>query len=538
MSEVQHQQDADQIDGLLAAQIASLVAEEGVPGNFDKMWEFLQLLMPIVGAARASYHGAAVASMTRAMDGHGLEVAPAGLRQWSSNAAWKMLARAMGWNVYRDPIPKQFDSYPPAAQRALIERVVSFPEDPFDPVAVEQATQRIATGAIRHARAAGRDAVVDTADGNLVRRADTQEVLSPGRRDIEVVDGERVAVDTDEKSEVLEQWELEHPAREDYDRSAEGLRGKVLGWARVLTGAENCPWCAMLASRGPVYTETTVLTGTTRSASRDGLRYHDHCDCTAVLVVRGQPWEGEAQFTALQDLWEDARDNPTQLEMEEGLRTPQSRFDKRYRDLIEEDPHRFSLSDRPLSFEDKEEVERGKAPRKLGDAVRKGAKRTRNSAADGTNPTADRDNCVRCVNTWALRLLGYNEVASAGQPGITAEASTLTWRNERGQGPQWERSDLVENALKWREVKEELGKKPEGAFGFIRYRAQFGYAHVGAWQIIEGKLELIDPQDVSNDLEDGLEHSFTGSIRWTDLSGFSPTMETLSLVRGDRHVDD
>lgn len=365
MSEVQHQQDADQIDGLLAAQIAILVAEEGVPGNFDKMWEFLQLLMPIVGAARASYHGAAVASMTRAMDGHGLEVAPAGLRQWSSNAAWKMLARAMGWNVYRDPIPKQFDSYPPAAQRALIERVVSFPEDPFDPVAVEQATQRIATGAIRHARAAGRDAVVDTADGNLVRRADTQEVLSPGRRDIEVVDGERVVVDTDEKSEVLEQWELEHPVREDYDRSAEGLRGKVLGWARVLTGAENCPWCAMLASRGPVYTETTVLTGTTRSASRDGLRYHDHCDCTAVLVVRGQPWEGEAQFTALQDLWEDARDNPTQLEMEEGLRTPQSRFDKRYRDLIEEDPHRFSLSDRPLSFDDEEAGERGSPPPEL-----------------------------------------------------------------------------------------------------------------------------------------------------------------------------
>ncbi|WP_435610074.1 hypothetical protein [Streptomyces sp. C10-9-1] len=55
------------------------------------------------------------------------------------------------------------------------------------------------------------------------------------------------------------------------------------GWARVTDG-DPCAWCAMLASRGPVYKSA-------RTAGRDhdarftggaGFAYHDHCACQAV----------------------------------------------------------------------------------------------------------------------------------------------------------------------------------------------------------------------------------------------------------------
>lgn len=74
-----------------------------------------------------------------------------------------------------------------------------------------------------------------------------------------------------------------------------------VGWARQLTGKENCSFCAMLASRGAVYTEDTALT------KRDGSKYHDHCDCTATLVVGG-PWEGMEQAEGLYTLWKKSGD--------------------------------------------------------------------------------------------------------------------------------------------------------------------------------------------------------------------------------------
>lgn len=69
-------------------------------------------------------------------------------------------------------------------------------------------------------------------------------------------------------------------------------------WARQLTGRENCPFCAMLASRGAVYTKQTV------TSTGDGRRYHDNCDCTAVLVDPKQDdWDGKEQADELYALW-------------------------------------------------------------------------------------------------------------------------------------------------------------------------------------------------------------------------------------------
>lgn len=71
----------------------------------------------------------------------------------------------------------------------------------------------------------------------------------------------------------------------------------AVAWARVLTGAESCGWCAMLASRGPVYES--------RKSAGEKDEWHLGCDCLAVPVFRGQEtsWPGYDEFQKLEQLW-------------------------------------------------------------------------------------------------------------------------------------------------------------------------------------------------------------------------------------------
>lgn len=51
------------------------------------------------------------------------------------------------------------------------------------------------------------------------------------------------------------------------------------GWARI-TDADPCPFCRMLATRGPVYKSA-------RTAGNELNRYHDGCACSVVAVFKG-----------------------------------------------------------------------------------------------------------------------------------------------------------------------------------------------------------------------------------------------------------
>lgn len=55
---------------------------------------------------------------------------------------------------------------------------------------------------------------------------------------------------------------------------------QAIGWRRVTYG-DPCTFCALLASRGPVYS-SRARAGSVRSG--DGLEFHGHCGCTAELV--------------------------------------------------------------------------------------------------------------------------------------------------------------------------------------------------------------------------------------------------------------
>lgn len=71
---------------------------------------------------------------------------------------------------------------------------------------------------------------------------------------------------------------------------------RVQGWARMGTGAENCAFCDLLISRGPVY----------RSLDTASFSSHDNCDCIAVPVFNGKVWAGKAQADELYAQWQSA----------------------------------------------------------------------------------------------------------------------------------------------------------------------------------------------------------------------------------------
>lgn len=81
--------------------------------------------------------------------------------------------------------------------------------------------------------------------------------------------------------------------------------GEKIGWARVLSGAENCSRCVMLASRGPVFKTEKSATIASKGV-RAGKTFHDHCDCRAVLVREGEDWDGREAYELYEDLWTEA----------------------------------------------------------------------------------------------------------------------------------------------------------------------------------------------------------------------------------------
>lgn len=72
---------------------------------------------------------------------------------------------------------------------------------------------------------------------------------------------------------------------------------RATGWARI-TDNDPCAWCAMLASRGPVY-KSAKTAGDPRQG---GNRYHDHCGCQAwPAFTNDEPFIGVAE--KLYDDW-------------------------------------------------------------------------------------------------------------------------------------------------------------------------------------------------------------------------------------------
>ncbi len=90
----------------------------------------------------------------------------------------------------------------------------------------------------------------------------------------------------------------QEPARETVQQVADDTPGAA--WARMLTGPTSCGFCAMLASRGPIYSSEYIATHRGGASAK---AYHDGCDCVAVLVL-SKDWEGARAHENLENLWE------------------------------------------------------------------------------------------------------------------------------------------------------------------------------------------------------------------------------------------
>lgn len=83
-----------------------------------------------------------------------------------------------------------------------------------------------------------------------------------------------------------------------------------VGWARVLTGKDNCAFCIVLASRGPVYSSRHHASSTSSKRwDKEGRQwansYHDNCDCLVVPVYDSENWAGKAQSDKLYKIYEE-----------------------------------------------------------------------------------------------------------------------------------------------------------------------------------------------------------------------------------------
>lgn len=101
------------------------------------------------------------------------------------------------------------------------------------------------------------------------------------------------------------QRHAEQPARDLVVMTADRIEGGA--WQRVLTGVRSCSFCAMLASRGPIYESRETAQRGPGIVMRGGVPvdvYHDGCDCIVIFVPQGlKDWEGRTQWKRLQHMW-------------------------------------------------------------------------------------------------------------------------------------------------------------------------------------------------------------------------------------------
>lgn len=177
-------------------------------------------------------------------------------------------------------------------QQALVHGVA----DPYTPDLSGYPEQSVETVLRRTLRGPVNKAVVDTT------RMFELHTRAAGRQTIvrAVEDGAKPDPQADEH-EPTRLPSTEHQRDKDRQPAA---------WARVLTGAENCGFCVMLASRGPVYSSARDAGRLHASAAFKDAgaldyvnSYHPGCDCVVVPVYDFGDWPGRDSYKELEDFY-------------------------------------------------------------------------------------------------------------------------------------------------------------------------------------------------------------------------------------------
>ncbi|MDV2477167.1 EndoU domain-containing protein [Rhodococcus zopfii] len=349
MHAAEQRQRQDAIIVALVLALRRLIGSQGIPATDGQRRSLAQALLRPIQHARAQSYALAVAQMRQEAALAGvLAPTPAPLREYRHRAIVTLLEEATQTNV---EIERDLDDDdepaavapddPPRRSRATVtidelddnsrstaRRILREPvteENRRDPQVVDVVTRRITQAASRHAEMAGRHMLMDTvAQSGPLPPADTDiEPERPRSRATVTIDGDTdrtrsqpaVTITGDTEPERPRQVvsddrqrpgaTMRHSGSRSRDRSnnrrrpdGQPLDGAVLGWARILTGRESCGFCAMLASRGPVYRSEA-----TASSTAGGRAFHRNCDCITRAIFQGRDWEGRAEYERLEQLW-------------------------------------------------------------------------------------------------------------------------------------------------------------------------------------------------------------------------------------------
>ena len=184
-------------------------------------------------------------------------------------------------------------------------------DDPYEPSMSGYSEDSVRTVLRKHLRGTPQESA------QAITNALAQHIEAAGRQTIirSVEDGV-VAVDPEDEAHLEhtrltpEEFEQQSGLSLVYDADGEerptsqGQQPK--SWARVLTGAENCGFCVMLASRGPVYSSAAEA-GRGQASDRDyaaGINtYHTNCDCLVVPIYDYANWPGRDQWRAAERVY-------------------------------------------------------------------------------------------------------------------------------------------------------------------------------------------------------------------------------------------
>lgn len=225
-------------------------------------------------------------------------------------------ARTQAYQAAREFIITEFAASDPApGAMPYIPSAAGYPQQSVDTLLEANATKTpedaaaaISAALASHVRDAARQTIERTAEDGLTP--------DPGE------DAARTHLDTDQYTSLVDQvdWqaladEIDHIDAEAATRAAEDTPHLVraASWARVLTGPNNCPFCIVVASRGPVYgsaEKAGALTATPKPPGVDtpSNRFHTGCDCAVVPIYDPDSSPYRQQWETLERWYRDQID--------------------------------------------------------------------------------------------------------------------------------------------------------------------------------------------------------------------------------------
>ncbi|MDO4413043.1 hypothetical protein [Cutibacterium sp.] len=225
-------------------------------------------------------------------------------------------ARTQAYQAAREFIITEFAASDPApGAMPYIPSAAGYPQQSVDTLLEAHATKTpedaaaaISAALASHVRDAARQTIERTAEDGLTP--------DPGEQ------AARTHLDTDQYTSLVDQvdWqaladEIDHIDAEAATRAAEDTPHLVraASWARVLTGPNNCPFCIVVASRGPVYgsaEKAGALTATPKPPGVDtpSNRFHTGCDCAVVPIYNTATSPYRQQWETLERWYRDQID--------------------------------------------------------------------------------------------------------------------------------------------------------------------------------------------------------------------------------------